>query len=172
MYSTDNVGNPIYDSESVREAIYQGKLDVLHTLDFRESYDINKFNQFADELDIDPLKIYNAVNTNKLEFDAVHSANWLMPDKYKAIDVDSFVLDRCETDEERQRATEELEAFSSMNLIPLLQYMIYLVDMMREHNVIWGVGRGSSVASFVLYKLDVHRINPLQYDLDWREFLR
>lgn len=172
MYSTDNVGNPIYDSESVREAVYQDKLDILHTLDFRESYDINKFNQFADELDIDPLKIYHAVNTNKLEFDRVNSANWLMPDEYKAIDIDSFILKRCETDEEQIRAKEELEAFRSKNLIPLLQYMIYLVDMMREHNVIWGVGRGSSVASFVLYKLNVHRINPLQYDLDWREFLR
>jgi len=43
---------------------------------------------------------------------------------------------------------------------------------MIANRVIWGVGRGSSVASFVLYKLGVHRINSLHYNLDVGEFLR
>jgi len=38
--------------------------------------------------------------------------------------------------------------------------------------MIWGVGRGSSVASYVLYLLDVHRIDSMFYDLDPSEFLR
>jgi len=38
--------------------------------------------------------------------------------------------------------------------------------------VIWGVGRGSSVASYVLYLLGVHRIDSMFYDLDVAEFLR
>ena len=50
--------------------------------------------------------------------------------------------------------------------------MIYLVDIMQENKVIWGVGRGSSVASFVLYLIGIHKINPITHDLDWREFLR
>jgi len=54
----------------------------------------------------------------------------------------------------------------------LLRYMIYLVDFMRENNIVWGVGRGSSVASYVLYLIGVHRINSIQYGLDWHEFLR
>jgi DNA polymerase III alpha subunit len=53
-----------------------------------------------------------------------------------------------------------------------LQYLKYLVDVMTVNNVIWGVGRGSSVASYVLYKLGVHRIDSLHYNLDAREFLR
>ena len=43
---------------------------------------------------------------------------------------------------------------------------------MIEHQVIWGVGRGSSVASYVLYKLGVHRVDSMYYDLDPQEFLR
>jgi len=43
---------------------------------------------------------------------------------------------------------------------------------MRNNHVIWGVGRGSSVASYVLYKLGVHRIDSLFYDLSVDEFLR
>jgi len=43
---------------------------------------------------------------------------------------------------------------------------------MRENGIVWGVGRGASVASYVLYLIGVHRINSIQYGLDWREFLR
>ena len=59
-----------------------------------------------------------------------------------------------------------------MNLFELLKFLRYLVDLMREHRLIWGVGRGSSTASFVLYKLGVHRIDALHYNLDIAEFLR
>jgi DNA polymerase III alpha subunit len=43
---------------------------------------------------------------------------------------------------------------------------------MQDNRIIWGVGRGSSVASYVLYKLGVHRIDSMYYDLDPQEFLR
>jgi len=46
------------------------------------------------------------------------------------------------------------------------------VDVMHDNRVIWGVGRGSSVASYVLYLLGVHRIDSMYYDLDAGEFLR
>jgi DNA polymerase III alpha subunit len=67
---------------------------------------------------------------------------------------------------------EELDEYEMRGMLPLLQYMIYLVDFMRENDIVWGVGRGSSVASYVLYIIGVHRINSIQYDLDWKEFLR
>ena len=51
-------------------------------------------------------------------------------------------------------------------------FMKYLVDTLRKNNIIWGVGRGSSVASYVLYLLGVHRIDSLYYDLDITEFLK
>ena len=57
-------------------------------------------------------------------------------------------------------------------MIEVLKYLKYLVDTMRQHKILWGVGRGSSVASFCLYLLGVHRINSLKYNLDITEFLR
>jgi len=57
-------------------------------------------------------------------------------------------------------------------LFDLLRYLKYLVDTMNHNQVIWGVGRGSSVSSYVLYLLGVHRINSMYYDLDVGEFLR
>jgi DNA polymerase III alpha subunit len=95
-----------------------------------------------------------------------------MPDHYKELDVVRFLNNRELTFEQRDRVREELQAFTERSMIPLLRYMCYLVDFMRENNIVWGVGRGSSVASYVLYLIGVHRIDSIQYDLDWTEFLR
>jgi DNA polymerase III alpha subunit len=67
---------------------------------------------------------------------------------------------------------QELLLYQERGLFDLLRYLKYLVDVMRGNHVIWGVGRGSSVASYVLYLLGVHRIDSMFYDLDVREFLR
>ena len=106
------------------------------------------------------------------EYDLMNQHNWLMPEEYKQIDIAQHVIDCCKTDAEIQRAGEELLMFQQRNLFNLLKYLRYLVDTMKENNVIWGVGRGSSVASYVLYLLGVHRVDSMYYDLDPAEFLR
>jgi DNA polymerase III alpha subunit len=95
------------------------------------------------------------------DWDHLQQQQWHMPDSYKTMDIAADVLDRCDTDAELQRCGEELILYQERGLMDLLRYLRYLVDVMRENHVIWGVGRGSSVASFVLYKLGVHRINSL-----------
>lgn len=105
-------------------------------------------------------------------FDAAKQSNWLMPEEYKNMDIAKYVLEQCKTEPELQRAGEELMIFQEKNMFPLLQYLKYLVDTMRQNNVVWGVGRGSSVASFVLFLLGVHKINSLYYDLDISEFIK
>ena len=62
--------------------------------------------------------------------------------------------------------------FQERDLFDLLRYLAYLVEVMKKNNIIWGVGRGSSVASYVLYLLGVHRIDSMFYELDPGEFLR
>lgn len=106
------------------------------------------------------------------EFDAIKQSHWFMPDAYKELDIAEYVLGLCLNDAELQRCGQELMMFQERNLFDLLKYLKYLVDVMNENRMIWGVGRGSSVASFVLYKLGVHRIDSLFYDLDPSEFLR
>jgi|TARA_B110000444_G_scaffold55647_1_gene51886 DNA polymerase III alpha subunit len=106
------------------------------------------------------------------EYDLMNQHNWLMPEEYKQIDIAQHVIDCCKTDAEIQRAGEELLMFQQRNLFNLLKYLRYLVDTMKTNNIIWGVGRGSSVASYVLYLLGVHRVDSMYYDLDPKEFLR
>lgn len=111
-------------------------------------------------------------NISVPEFDAMQQSNWHMPESYKQLDIAEHVLGLCTKEAELQRCGEELLLYQEHGLFDLLRYLKYLVDVMKENHVIWGVGRGSSVASYVLYKLGVHRIDSMFYDLDPREFLR
>jgi DNA polymerase III alpha subunit len=106
------------------------------------------------------------------DFDRRCQANWKMPQQYKDLDIAEHILGLCKTDAELQRAGQELLMFQERNLFDLLKYLHYLVDLMTANHVIWGVGRGSSVSSYVLYLLGVHRIDSMFYELDPREFLR
>jgi DNA polymerase III alpha subunit len=96
----------------------------------------------------------------------------MIPNQYKDLDIAKYVLELCETDEELQRVGKELLLFQERDMFPLLRYLKYLVDTMRENNIVWGVGRGSSVSSFVLFLIGVHRINSVYYDLSIDEFLK
>jgi hypothetical protein len=106
------------------------------------------------------------------EFDHVNQGNWLMPDLYKNLDIAEYVLGLCESEAALQRVGEELLLYQARDLFDLLRYLKFLVDIMKQNNLIWGVGRGSSVASYVLYLLEIHRIDSLHYNLDIEEFLR
>lgn len=106
------------------------------------------------------------------DYDSNRQKEWFMPDEYKQIDIAEHVLGLCETQEQLQRVGKELLMYQERGLFDLLRYLKYLVDTMREHRIIWGVGRGSSVASYVLYLLGVHQIDSLFYDLNPAEFLR
>lgn len=111
-------------------------------------------------------------NCDVSEFHHAQQSNWHMPDEYKNLDIAQHVLGMCQNETELQRCGKELLLFQERNLFDLLRYLKYVVDVMKQNKVIWGVGRGSSVASFVLYLLGVHRINSIYYNLDIEEFLR
>jgi DNA polymerase III alpha subunit len=110
--------------------------------------------------------------TSVPEFHLTQQSHWHMPEEYKNLDIAKHVLSLCTSEAELQRCGAELLMYQERNLFDLLRYLVYLVDVMKTNRVIWGVGRGSSVASFVLYKLGVHRIDSMYYELDPEEFLR
>jgi len=111
-------------------------------------------------------------NLTQEQWDHRCQNRWYMPQSYLELDIAAHVLGLCQTDAQLQRVGQELLMYQERDLFDLLRYLKYLVDRMSENNMIWGVGRGSSVASYVLYLLGVHRIDSLYYDLDPAEFLR
>ena len=136
--------------------------------------------------EIEPINIYNAwcdtyeskdKITAKSEYkkdDYVEKcmSNWAMPNHYKELDIVRFINNRELTYQERDRVHMEIEMYQERGMIPVLRFLVYLVDLCKENNIVLGVGRGSSVASYVLYLLGVHRVNSIKYNLDIKEFLK
>ena len=131
-----------------------------------------KFDEVLELENAPELIQYNKLDMTVEQFDNINQSNWLMPEQYKTMDIAQYVLNQCQGEAELQRAGEELLLFQERDMFVLLRYLKYLVDTMRENNIVWGVGRGSSVASFVLFLLGIHRINSLYYDLSIDEFLK
>jgi cytochrome c peroxidase len=80
-----------------------------------------------------------------------------MPEEYKELDIAEYVLGLCTNEVELQRVGHELLLYQEKDLFNLLRYLKYLVDVMTENKVIWGVGRGSSVASFDVTKAEADK---------------
>ena len=106
------------------------------------------------------------------EFDKNNQAQWFMPEEYKLCNIADWLYSQCHTVEEKNRVTEELELYQQHDMIMVLKYLKYLVDTMRKNKILWGVGRGSSVSSYVLFLIGAHKINSMRYNLDINEFLR
>ncbi len=171
---TNKFGEIVYNEDDVCTLLMQGR-NVFELEHLTVDDNIN-VEQLASLLE-DPGMLMTWTfptdsNLSVTEFDHARQQHWFMPDEYKQLDIAEYVLGLCSTQDQLQRCGQELMLYQERNLFDLLRYLKYLVDVMRENNIIWGVGRGSSVASYVLYKLGVHRIDSMFYDLDPQEFLR
>jgi len=165
----DNLGIPVYSAKDIFDLIYQGKLDVLpNILAEPDDTDVKQFNLHTESVKI---REYQEPQLSKTEFDSLMQSNWNMPEEYKQMDIEGFLVNECPK-ENYQRLIEELQEYRERNMLDLLRWLKYFVDTCRKEGIVWGVGRGSSVASYVLYLIGVHKIDSLKYNLDWREFLR
>ena len=175
LIKTDDLGVPRFSNRDLTDMIYSGHVDKCHVVLCDPSDDIDKFNAAMQDQHLPELTKYIPLDVDQKTFDGVCQGEWFMPNEYKDINVYEYVLGKAETpcpQHVQDRIWQELDAFRDRGMEDLLRYMIYLVDFMRENDIVWGVGRGSSVASYVLYLIGVHKIDSIQFDLDWREFLR
>jgi len=97
---------------------------------------------------------------------------WHIPLEYYSLDIKTHVLSLCRDDTDRNRVEWELEEFESKSLLPVLKAGKYIVDVMRKNNVVWGLGRGSSVSSLTLFLLGIHKVDPIKWNLDPTEFFK
>jgi len=101
----------------------------------------------------------------------IYKTNWFIPQEYKDMDIEGFLIDKCPK-ENYQRLIDELTLFKKHEMIPVLKTVKYIVDTLRKNNIIWGVGRGSSVASYTLFLLGIHKIDSVKYNLPITEFFK
>ena len=168
---TNQYGEIIYnESDLVSMIMRDATIESLAGMLVEPSVNLETASAYLEQ--VPELVEYAFTDMTVEEFDQMKQNSWHMPDEYKNLDIAEYILGLCDSDARLQRCGEELLLFQERNLFDLLRYLKYLVDTLRNNNMIWGVGRGSSVASYVLYLLGVHRIDSMFYDLDAREFLR
>ena len=167
----DRYGRTFTTSNELCELLYKNpSLDLSLFL----VEDPQEFNKSRHELhaELPNLNGYVLLEESVDYFDQRWQSKWRMPEEYQQLDIAAYVLGLCQEDHELQRVGQELLLFQERELFDLLRYLKYLVDTLRKHNIVWGVGRGSSVSSYVLFLLGVHKINSIYYNLDIEEFLK
>jgi len=129
---------------------------------------VEQFNKFADELELEHL-------VSQVEY----SKDFNIPQHYKELDVEEYVKRLVPNAEDQtdklaylKRVEMELAEYKARNLFPVLQLLIYIIDTMRKNNLVWGVGRGSSDSSYLLYLIGVHKVDSVKYNLNIKEFLK
>jgi DNA polymerase III alpha subunit len=146
------------------ELLYQGKAGALTVA----SELLADYNIGCRALGQDP------VFTIKTIPDSVEDAitEWNIPAAIADLNLDVYFAEKVKTLDEAMRVAEELALYRERKMEPMLRFMIHLVNVMRENEIVWGVGRGSSVSSFLLYLAGLHSINSVKYNLDIKEFIR
>ena len=167
----DKYSNPIFSEQDLFDALYQNhQLNSSDTILVDQRSDSIK--QLESQIGFKFLEPYET-HFEITDYDSACQSNWNMPDEYKQLDIEAWLFEQIPPwDPQHTRVTEELEAYKARNMMDLLRWLKYFVDTCTKEGVVWGIGRGSSVASYVLYIIGVHSIDSIKYNLDWQEFLR
>lgn len=168
LYQIDEFGRAVVNSEGLFELWYQGQeegdLLVLPTPDIEE------YNRQCERHAKSDYMIRQDEQPATPHSERVK--RWMIPDEFKTLDVEAYCTSLCATEEERERVWHEMAIYRDRDLEPLLRSLIYMVTVFRENKIVWGIGRGSSVASFILFLIGVHHINPMKHGLKIEDFLR
>jgi len=167
----DSYHRRVFTEKELCKILYSNPNEKLsaYNLDNNDQYQKALKENFSS---IESIDVLPEIDLTVEEWHKQNQTTWHMPDEYRKLDIAEWVLSKCINDSELQRCGEELLEYAERDMLEMLCYLKYLIDTLTENSIVWGVGRGSSVSSFVLYKIGVHRINSLYYDLDFNEFMR
>lgn len=168
----DKFNNALLTKEECRAALLYGH-DINDSI-IVDDKEVDLFNNNSEQVLGVAVKLSHPISDDMdvTEYHRLCTEVWDIPDKYRTLDMESYLLSLCKEEKETLRVELEYAMFEERNLIPLLQFLVYIVDNMRGNNIVWGVGRGSSVASYCLYLLGVHKVDSIEYDLPIEEFLK
>lgn len=164
---TDATGLPVLSEHDIIELMYQEHKNKTLFVD-----DVDLFENVQQAVKNLALPMPFTLKMHKARTPDEMTNSWQMPEEYANIEIESWFADKIVTEEQAIRVAEELSLYRDGGLYPLLRFLIYLVDLMREHKIVWGVGRGSSVSSYCLFLIGIHKIDSMKYNLEIKEFLK
>lgn len=139
----------------------------------------------VDELN-DDLKLFNLIEEVQIKTEKKNNddfdKSWVIPERYQKLDIEEYLFEQSvefyytkSIDKEMRtkydkRLEEEMKEIKSRNLEILLRTLVYIVDTFKQSKTVWGVGRGSSCASLVLFLIGLHKVDPIKYNIPMTEF--
>lgn len=147
-------GRSIIDADTTLKMILNG-LSPSQLIVSEETPEIIQFNNSSDI----PIQVFKE---EELQLDFT----WLIPDIYLNLDLTKYFTKLSS----HPRVLEELEQVNKYDFEYGLKTIIYVVDKLNEEKILYGVGRGSACASYLLYLIGLHQVDPLKYDIPFTEF--
>lgn len=167
--SVDEYDRLLVDTNYAIQLLYHNK--PLTDIILIDEDEVTKYNKHSKDLLGEDCVINQNIDYSVEEFE-MKRHDWNMPDAYKNINIYEYIITKCDTEKEVVRAKMELEIFEKHDLLDMLKFIVFLKNFMKKNDIVWGVGRGSSVASYCLYLIGLHKVDSLKYELDFGEFLR
>ena len=134
----------------------------------------------------DDVNLFNLINDEQIENTKTDigqlDKSWNIPPQYRDMDLsahmakalEQFSLDKNLNSSEYQvyssRLNDEMRIIQEHGVESLFKTLIYVVDTFRRDGIVWGVGRGSSCASLVLFLAGLHKVDPVKYNIPMSEF--
>lgn len=129
----------------------------------------------------DDLTLYNLIADVEIKAGAPDEINidtdWAIPEEYKQIDLVDYLdkalknkIPKAKQEVYAERVREEMVEVDKRNIRDIFKAIIFAVDTLRDNEVVWGVGRGSSCSSLILFLLDLHKVDPIKYQIPMSEF--
>lgn len=142
-------------------AAWLSRLELDQLAVARETDEIRRFNQLSD-VKLKP-KVAGKLPAPALDpvIDAIDTAAEL-----------ERIISTETSEKKINRLLEEYALFQRHGLDGLLKQIIYVLRVLKERKILWGVGRGSSCSLYLLYRLGLHSVDPLRYDIPYTEFFK
>ena len=160
----------VVDENDLVEGMLEGKR--ARYVITKDTEKIDSYNHFCTLFKFEDTIDYETPAETNDKYSYKDANNWWMPEEYRTLNIEQYLLNLITTSQQRERVYAELEEFKNREMLPMLQFLVYMVTELKQHNILWGVGRGSSVSSYILYLIGVHKIDSIKYNLDYKEFLR
>jgi len=107
--------------------------------------------------------------------------HWRLPQEYRDLNLREYLLDvaapiiserygEVEQPIAIQRVVDELDEIYRRGMVEFVKTIIFIIDTFKKDGIVWGVGRGSSCASFILFILGLHSVDCIKLDVPMGEF--
>ncbi len=166
-------GDTSYPAGDIQKALLSLSITDQQLFVDQLTDDIKQYNNF-----VSPDKQVH-VKTENRRF----NFQWIIPEEYKNLNLVDYVTDHLIADHEAKkfpddqlinrvnRVSQELNLYKKHGLDDVLRVLIFIINTLTSQGVVWGVGRGSSVSSYVLYLIGVHDVDSVKYELSITDFL-